>query len=609
MPGGRKRKAPAESTPLQPRQTRARTRSNHYQFVNPTRGRAASNVGTNRANQFVNNDLPSPSATEAASTSGTQTVSSRHRVVRNNTSSNRQRRRRVAFNVGNRQAPRSSGSVEDQHPIQPNSVGTEPEIQLAVSNDVPNAYGRQDQEQEIGPVNRMVNANELFQLQGEHGESNITSVANNVSDNIPSVNNHDIVVSSTNFPVSFINASTCDSVVNNFTSSGTSNTSTFSHNSGSNISSSSSTCVQNINTNGSSLRINALESSGTSLGLINTLGASGTYVSNINSVGFNSGINAFGTSGTSLPYINSRNTNSSFPITAHTTLGMNIPSSGFYASHSGALGNSVINNPVSNTANVFGPIAGANTSSFNMPTCLLTSMHAPNQIDSVCSPLSASVPQSLKEKIVKGEYIDLALLLEKVGKVNEPEDMKLTVDEKGCFVWKQNVTKRQISSVHVWTSAFLVFASVYLSVHPHRFQELLKYIHIIRSAASRVSGWGWRSYDIQFRLRQQQQPQRSWSLIDVELWALYIASSPVHNVAPSPQFEGVSQSGNFRGPAQKKGRIMPTQAMLLHQKMAANKQCFKFNRAGCDNKKCSFAHKCALCGESDHGSSKCKKGK
>ena len=458
-------------------------------------------------------------------------------------------------------------------------------------------------------------------LQGEHGESNIKSVANNVSDNIPSVNNHDNVVSSTNFPVSFTNARTFDSVVNNFTSSGTSNTSTFSHNLGFNISSSSSTCVQNINTNGSSLRINDLESSGTSLGLINTLGASGTYVSNVNSVDFNSGINAFGTSGTSLPFNNSSNTNfgvntlgfnapnSSFPITTHTTSGINIPSSGFYASHSGALGNSVINNPVSNTANVFGPIAGANTSSFNMPTCLLTSMHAPDQIDSVCSPLSASVPQSLKEKIVKGEYIDLALLLDKVGKVNEPEDMKLTVDEKGCFVWKQNVTKWQISSVHVWTSAFLVFTSVYLSVHPHRFQELLKYIHIIRSAASRVSGWGWRSYDIQFRLRQQQQPQRSWSLIDGELCALYIASSPVHNVAPSPQFEVVSQSGNFRGPAQKKGRIMPTQAMSLHQKMAANKQCFKFNRAGCDNKNCSFAHKCALCGESDHGSSKCKKGK
>ena len=362
-------------------------------------------------------------------------MTSRYRVIRNKTSSNDQRRGRVACNVGNRQAPRSSGSVEDQHPIQPNSVETEPEIQHAVSNDVPNAYGRQqDQEQQIGPVNRMVNANKL--LQGEHGESNITSVANNVSNNISSVNNHDNVVSSTNFPVSFTNASTCDSVINNFTSSGTSNTGTFSHNSGFNISSSRSTCVQNINTNGSSLRINALESSGTSLGLINTLGASGTYVANVNSVGFNSGINAFGTSGTSLPFNNNSNTNfgvntlgfnapnSSFPITAHTNLGNNIPISGFYASHSGALGNSVIDNPVSNTANVFGPIAGVNTSSFNMPTCLLTSMHARNQIDSVCSPLS---------------------------------------------------------------------------VHPHRFQELLKYIHIIRSAASRVLGWGWRSYDIQFR--------------------------------------------------------------------------------------------------------------
>ena len=333
MPRGRKRKASAESTPLQSRQTRARTRSNQHQFVNPTRGRAASNVGTNQANQFGNNDLSSSSATEAASTSGIQTVTSRYRLVRNNTSI-RQRRGRVASNVGIRQTPRSSSSVENQHPIQPSSVETEPEIQHAISNDVPNANGQQ---QQIEPENRMVNANQL--LQGEHGESNITLVANNVSDNIPSVNSHDNVVSSTNFPVSFTNTSTSDSVVNNFTSCGTSNTSTFSLNSGFNISNSSDTCVQNINTNGSNLRINALESRGTSLGLINTLGASGTYVSNINSLGFNSGINAFGTSGTFFPSNNSSSTNfgvnslgfnaqnSSFPFTAHTTLGINIPSS------------------------------------------------------------------------------------------------------------------------------------------------------------------------------------------------------------------------------------------------------------------------------------------
>ena len=68
---------------------------------------------------------------------------------------------------------------------------------------------------------------------------------------------------------------------------------------------------------------------------------------------------------------------------------------------------------------------------FNMPTCLLTSMHALNQIDSVCSLLSASVPQSLKKKKCRRGLYRFGFALDKVGKVYEPEDMKLTVDEKG----------------------------------------------------------------------------------------------------------------------------------------------------------------------------------
>ena len=104
-------------------------------------------------------------------------------------------------------------------------------------------------------------------------------------------------------------------------------------------------------------------------------------------------------------------------------------------------------------------------------------------------------------------------------------------------------------------------------------------------------------------LRQQQWPQRLWSLIYGELWASFIASTPVYNAASTiSQFKGASQSARFRRHTQK------TQAMPLHQQMAANKFCFKFNRARCENKKCPFAYKCAQCGETDHGSSKCKKG-
>ena len=365
MPRGRKRQAPDDSIPLQSRQTRARTRTN--QFVNPGRGRVASNVGnrrSNMSNQFVNPNVSSSSSSAAATSSSTsQGVASRHRVFINNTS-NRSRRGRGASNVSNRGPPRSSSSVQDQHPSQSQNAEIGQEIQHVglVNNDAPGAnFQQQDQQQQIDPVNRMVNANQL--LHGEHGESNITSVAYNVSEIIPNVN--DNLVSTANISVSGTNASS-----NNFTSSGTSNTNTFSHNSGLNIASttSSGTYVQNINTNGPNSGINALQSSGSSLGLINSFGTSGTYVSNTSTNSFNLGNNAFGLSGSSLPFNNSSNTNSgvnilglntansSFPISSQNTLGVSIPSSSFYVSRPSVLANSITNNPISSVANLFASI-------------------------------------------------------------------------------------------------------------------------------------------------------------------------------------------------------------------------------------------------------------
>ena len=114
-----------------------------------------------------------------------------------------------------------------------------------------------------------------------------------------------------------------------------------------------------------------------------------------------------------------------------------------------------------------------------------------DQLTSICSPLSSGVPQSIKSKIVNGDYIDLALLFDNpINRVAEPSgaDMKLSVDELGNVVWKPNKPKCQIISINQWTSAFLVFSSVYLEAHPHRTQELLKYTHIVRTASSRFGG-------------------------------------------------------------------------------------------------------------------------
>ena len=53
-------------------------------------------------------------------------------------------------------------------------------------------------------------------------------------------------------------------------------------------------------------------------------------------------------------------------------------------------------------------------------------------------------------------------------------------------------------------------------------QELLRYMHNIRLAASRVGHSGWARYDEQFRLKKKRHPSSSWGVIDYELWVMYI---------------------------------------------------------------------------------------
>ena len=185
------------------------------------------------------------------------------------------------------------------------------------------------------------------------------------------------------------------------------------------------------------------------------------------------------------------------------------------------------------------------------------------------------------------------------------------------MVWKNNMARRRITSIATWTSAFFVFASIYLAAHPQRVQEILKYGYIVRSAAARYSGWGGRDYDIQFRLRQQLMPQRSWSSIDQELWTLYVASPPQHSFA----IKGVA-SNNAPNRAFQSSSSRNTQANFRQQQMANRNRgakigkntsvtkpgfCFRFNRSiGCQIPNCKFTHKCISCNKDDHGEATCK---
>ncbi len=254
---------------------------------------------------------------------------------------------------------------------------------------------------------------------------------------------------------------------------------------------------------------------------------------------------------------------------------------------------------------------------FNMNNIGVNQENAPNALISICNPLGCELPQSLKSKIIKGEYVDFGVILGRSEyQLNQTRSMTLSINQGGQIVWQDDKIKRPITTIHNWTTAFLIYASIYLSAHPQRSQELLKYAHVVRTAASRYGGYAWRSYDVQFRLRQEQHPQRSWSVIDGELWSFYM-TSPMQMISHAQLGNGQSggvrfprQSDGFRFTSQNAFKSKQSQPLQPFQNKTKTKGvCFDFNRqSGCSRSSCMYKHLCFKCNETGHGLHACKKG-
>ena len=68
--------------------------------------------------------------------------------------------------------------------------------------------------------------------------------------------------------------------------------------------------------------------------------------------------------------------------------------------------------------------------------------------------------------------------------------------------------------------------------------------------ACKTWGYGWRDYDVQFRLTQMRYPYRAWGFIDQELWTLCILSPVSHGL---PSHAGREGSHNFQSSGQRRG--------------------------------------------------------
>ena len=147
-----------------------------------------------------------------------------------------------------------------------------------------------------------------------------------------------------------------------------------------------------------------------------------------------------------------------------------------------------------------------------------------------------------------------------------------------------------------------MFSSVFLSVHPEKTQDLLKYMHVVRMAAARFGGRGWLEYDRQFRMRQRSHPSRSLAVINSELWAMFVIAPGSPHVGSGGQGAGgpYSYAGRQRFPNLSQGNF--------RQPFRSSGYRFAFNRSGCSKPQCRYTHKCSTCQAIGHEAASCKAG-
>ena len=101
----------------------------------------------------------------------------------------------------------------------------------------------------------------------------------------------------------------------------------------------------------------------------------------------------------------------------------------------------------------------------------------------------ASAPQSVIDKIVTHQFVDLQQLLPPTAtNVPSPHALVLGEEAPGKFMLSsQPRMSRRISDIEHWLEAWTIFAAVYLDANPGRAVELLAYQHYVLNASKKFT--------------------------------------------------------------------------------------------------------------------------
>lgn len=202
------------------------------------------------------------------------------------------------------------------------------------------------------------------------------------------------------------------------------------------------------------------------------------------------------------------------------------------------------------------------------------------------TPISAMVPQKLKQKIWEDQFIDLAVLLPNnlvPGPDSSNYTFKLEKNDNISVVPKK--AKQSINSIFQWTTAFLRFVAIYAEKFPNVTPNLIKHAETVRDMAA-SGNVSWQTYDKQIRMDRQIRGT-PWGKINVE-FMLQAQRSRQENKQSFRSF-----------------RTRPGQRSAFTNQLPRG-ICWSYNReGGCKLERCKFQHICTEC-KKNHPKTKCR---
>ena len=224
--------------------------------------------------------------------------------------------------------------------------------------------------------------------------------------------------------------------------------------------------------------------------------------------------------------------------------------------------------------------------------------------------VTSQIDPSLRNKIERGEFIDLDRLLPKdkfsSGLRGGHDDLNrqlfqlITQGSNSYMNPPEPRGSNRINTLKKWDQAFRVFAAIYTQANPSRASEIWQYVYVIHTAAASNPWENVSFYDITFRELMASKPWRNWGKTYNQGWNMAFNNN--NNYSHGTYNSGYNGGGGSTS-------SYASSNSNNNNRSWKDDCCWRYNKNRCKKpaNECRYHHRCTHCAGWNHSHANCKK--